>query len=99
MTGEGFLRCINGKSFKGLFKEGKLNGEGTFNVEKGTYSLSGMWNEGEAELLANKYLLEVLSPPDEEEEPNKAKGKPPAKNAALVEEEVGINALKVKIDV
>lgn len=61
--------------------------------------MAGKWTNGQAEFEANKYLLDVLSPPEEEEEPNKGKGKPPAKGAAPVEEDVFLNDKRIKIDV
>ena len=39
MTGEGYLKCYNGKSYEGTFLDGELNGDGRFFVEGATYSL------------------------------------------------------------
>lgn len=44
-------------------------------------------------------MLDLIKPPEEDDEPSKAKGKPPAKGAAPVEEELGNNELKIKVDV
>ena len=57
MTGNGFLRKADGKSYRGQFKEGKLHGEGTFFVEGATYSLAGEYEDGVPVMSANKYLL------------------------------------------
>lgn len=99
MVGNGYLKCADGQSYQGEFDNGKLHGEGIYRIENGTYSLAGKWTHGQAEFEANKYLLDVLSPPEEEEEQNKAKGKPPAKGAAPIEEDVFLNEKRIKIDV
>ena len=85
-------------SFKGMFENGKLNGEGKFFIEGtgGTYSVESIWNFGVPELKCNKYVLTVVSPVKEEEDP---KAKKDAKKGAIEEEPEGNNEIKVVIDV
>lgn len=98
MTGNGFLQKTDNTSYKGDFKEGKLHGEGTFYIENGTYSLTGKFNEGVPEVQASKYLLNIVSPEEEEEDP-KAKKDPKKGAAAPVDEGEGTgNTLKILLD-
>ena len=82
-------------SYRGSFKEGKLHGEGKFFVEKGTYSLESNYTDGVPEYSANKFLLKVVSPVEEEEDP---KAKKDAKKAPVPEENEGGNEIKILID-
>lgn len=96
MTGLGDLQSNNKKCYKGQFVDGKLHGEGVFSVQGGSYSLGGKFTNGVPEFQANKYLLDVISPIEEEEDP-KAK-KDPKKAAAQIEEPEGGNAIKISLD-
>ena len=95
MTGKGFLECPNGHCFTGDFKDGNLHGDGKFFVKDGTYSTEGKYTDGVPEYTANKYLFELNSPIEQEEEDPKAKKdkKPPTP-----EEEVEGNPVKIVID-
>lgn len=98
MTGKGFLECMNGDCFTGDFKEGKLHGEGKFFVKDGSYSIEGKYTEGVPEYEANKYLFNLASPIEEEEDPKAKKDakKPPT---PIEEEKPEGNAIKISIDV
>jgi len=62
MTGDGLLNAQNNQSYEGLFKDGKLHGQGKYFVNNGTYSLTGKYTEGVPEIEATKYLFELTSP-------------------------------------
>lgn len=96
MTGEGYLCLASGKSYKGIFEDGKLNGEGRFFIEGdlGTYSFESIWSFGAPELKCNQYLLDIISPAKEEEDPKAKKDK-----KATDEEEFGNNEIKLCIDI
>lgn len=95
MTGKGFLQCPNGHCFDGDFKEGELHGEGKFFVKDGTFSTEGKYTEGVPEYISNKYLFELTSPIETEEEDPKAKKD---KKAPTPDEEFEGNPTKIVID-
>ena len=85
-------------SYRGTFKDAKLHGEGKFFVENGTYSLESTYTDGVPEYSANKFLLKVISPVEEEEDP---KAKKDAKKAPPTPEdgEGTGNEVKILIDI
>jgi hypothetical protein len=94
MTGQGFLEKAANQSFEGMFKDGKLHGEGKYFIHEGSYYLQSKWDNGVPEHEANKLLFEVVSPFKEEEDP---KAKKDAKKAPVPEEETEGTGNEIKI--